>query len=375
MFFGLVSFWLLVSFKRLAFMKILQVITSLYIGGAEKLIVDMVPLYREQGHQVDVLLFDGTETTFKKQLRAKGVTIYEFSQGGWVYNPLYIFKLIPFLRKYDIVHTHNTASQLFAAFGSVLCSVVLVTTEHNTSNRRRDLTCYKLLDKWMYRRYRSVICISDKTKENLIEYLGFELSSVPIIYNGINSDVYRRALVCSAMKDCEKTIITMVAGFRYQKDQDTLIKAFQYLPTDKYELWLVGDGERRSVLENLVSRLGLQDTVRFWGIRSDVPEILKTSDIVVMSSHWEGFGLAAVEGMAAGKPVVATDIPGLAEVVRDAGILFPHEDTKALAETIMKLKEDSTYYQQISRQCMNRASEYDIQKMADQYLQLYQSLI
>ena len=100
-------------------MKILQVITSLYIGGAEKLIVDMVPLYREQGHQVDVLLFDGTETTFKKQLRAKGVTIYEFSQGGWVYNPLYIFKLIPFLRKYDIVHTHNTASQLFAAFGSV----------------------------------------------------------------------------------------------------------------------------------------------------------------------------------------------------------------------------------------------------------------
>ena len=356
-------------------MRILQVITSLHIGGAEKLIVDMVPLYQELGYQVDVLLFDGTETPFKRQLRAKGVTIYELGKGGSVYNPLYIFKLIPFLRKYDIVHTHNTACQLFAAIGSVLCSVVLVTTEHNTSNRRRDWKWYKLLDKWMYRRYRSVICISDKTKENLIEYLGFELSSVPIIYNGINSDVYQRALVCSAMKDCEKTIITMVAGFRYQKDQDTLIKAFQYLPTDKYELWLVGDGERRSVLEDLVSRLGLQDTVRFWGIRSDVPEILKTSDIVVMSSHWEGFGLVAVEGMAAGKPVVATDIPGLAEVVRDAGILFPHEDTKALAETIMKLKEDSTYYQQISRQCMNRASEYDIQKTADQYLQLYQSLI
>ena len=140
-------------------------------------------------------------------------------------------------------------------------------------------------------------------------------------------------------------------------------------------MWLVGDGERRSVLEDLVSRLGLQDFVRFWGIRSDIPEILKISDVVVMASHWEGFGLAAVEGMAAGKPVVATDIPGLAEGGRDAGILFPHEDAKALAEIIMKLKEDFTYYQQISKQCINRASEYDIRKTADQYLQLYQSLI
>ena len=92
-------------------MRILQVITSLHIGGAEKLIVDMVPLYQELGYQVDVLLFDGTETPFKRQLRAKGVTIYELGKGGSVYNPLYIFKLIPFLRKYDIVHTHNTACQ------------------------------------------------------------------------------------------------------------------------------------------------------------------------------------------------------------------------------------------------------------------------
>ena len=78
-------------------MRILQVITSLHIGGAEKLIVDMVPLYQELGYQVDVLLFDGTETPFKRQLQDKGVTIYELGKGGSVYNPLYIFRLIPFL--------------------------------------------------------------------------------------------------------------------------------------------------------------------------------------------------------------------------------------------------------------------------------------
>lgn len=354
-------------------MKILQVITSLHIGGAEKLIVDMVPLYREQEYQADVLLFDGTETPFKKQLRDKGATIYELGKGRSVYNPLYIFKLIPFLRKYDIVHTHNTICQLFAAIGSVLCSVVLVTTEHNTSNRRRDWKWYKLLDKWMYSRYRSVICISDKTQENLCHYLGTN-KYIRIIYNGIDLKRFQEVQADTFFRN-GRTVVTMVAGFRYQKDQNTLIKAFQYLSARQYELWLVGDGERRSALEDLVNRLGLQENVRFWGIRSDIPVILKSSDIIVMSSHWEGFGLAAVEGMAAGKPVVATDVPGLAEVVQGAGILFPHGDAKALADIILRLKEEPSYYRQIADRCMRRASEYDIRKTVDRYLQLYQSLL
>ena len=109
-------------------MKILQVITSLRTGGAEKLIVDMVPLYQERGHQVDVLLFDGTETPFKKQLRDNGVTIYQLGEGGSVYNPLYIFRLIPLLRKYDILHTHNTACQLFTAIAGLFSSTILITT-------------------------------------------------------------------------------------------------------------------------------------------------------------------------------------------------------------------------------------------------------
>lgn len=109
-------------------MKILQVITSMHIGGAEKLVTEITPLLKDRGYQVDVLLFDGTCTSFKLALQKKGIRIFEFSKGGSVYNPLYILKLFSFLRKYDIIHTHNTAPQLFAALGSVVCSVVLVTT-------------------------------------------------------------------------------------------------------------------------------------------------------------------------------------------------------------------------------------------------------
>ena len=353
-------------------MKILQVITSLYTGGAEKLIVDMVPLYKKRGYQVDVLLFDGTDTSFKKQLIEKGISVFSLSKGENVYNPWFIFKLLPYLKKYDIVHTHNTACQLFAAVGSVLCSVVLATTEHTTTNRRRDWWWYKPIDKWMYKQYQSIICISDKAKENLCVYLGTN-NRIQTIYNGIDCELYQIAEEHLDWKK-DKIIITMVAGFRYQKDQDTLIRALGYLPS-KYHLWLVGDGERRSILENLVCEESLENRVTFWGIRSDVPQILKSSDIIVMSSHWEGLSLSSLEGMSVGKPFIASDVDGLHEIVSGYGLLFPHGNAKALAEEIVHLMSDKDYYHQIAERCMQRASQFDIHKTVDGYLRIYQSLI
>ena len=83
-----------------------------------------------------------------------------------------------------------------------------------------------------------------------------------------------------------------MSGFQaegLQKDQDTLIRAFSLLPNN-YKLWLVGDGERCKILENLVIELKLSERVKFWGICSDIPQILEQSHVVVLSSHWEGFG-------------------------------------------------------------------------------------
>ena len=120
-------------------MKILHVITTLYTGGAEKLMVDLLPRMKQAGHKVELCVFDGTRTPFFEQLEKNGIRIHWFHKGGSVYNPLNIYRLWRLMRKgWDIVHTHNTAPQLFAAFGEVLCSVVLVTTENTTSNRRRD---------------------------------------------------------------------------------------------------------------------------------------------------------------------------------------------------------------------------------------------
>lgn len=355
-------------------MKILQVITSLRIGGAEKLIAEIAPLLRDKGHQVDVLAFDGVETHFKQMLREQGIRIISFGENCNIYNPLFIFKLARLMRHYDIVHTHNTAPQIFAAVGSVLCSVVLVTTEHNTSNRRRDWTWYAPLDRWMYCRYKKVICISDKARDNL-QASHPSLENICVVYNGVNVDKFHEATQIPSMRECDKIRIIMVAGFRYQKDQDTLIKSLCHLKKDKYELWLVGDGERRGELEELVASLNLSGKVRFLGIRSDIPELLQAADIVVMSSHFEGLSLSSVEGMSVGKPFVASDVDGLHEVVHGYGVLFPHGDDRALAEAIERLSNDKEYYNQVANKCWERAQMYDIQKMVDSYHQVYMDCI
>lgn len=358
-------------------MKILQVITSLRTGGAEKLIVDMVPKYKERGWDVDVLLFDGTETPFKNKLESAGVKVYCLGYGGSVYNPLYIIKLLPYLKKYDIVHTHNTAPQLFVAIATVLCSVVLCTTEHTTSNRRRDWKWYRPIDRWMYSQYKRIICISDSTEENLRKSINCKSDKICTIYNGIDVGCFEKASPIDKGKITpypNRKVIAMVAGFRYQKDHETLIRALTFLP-DNVELWLVGDGERRAVIEQCIKENGLENRVQLLGVRTDVSSLLKTVDIVVQSSHWEGFGLAAVEGMAAGKPVVASNVAGLSQIVDGAGILFPLGDAKMLADIIKHLLNDDEYYASVAEKCKCRANMFDINETVNEYCKIYQSLL
>ena len=356
-------------------MKILHVITSLFTGGAENLITQIVPMMISDGHQVEVALFNGTDTPFKRQLQQAGVKIHSFSNGGSVYNPLNIFRLRRLMRGFDIVHTHNTAPQLFAAIASVLCSVVLCTTEHNTSNRRRGWKWYARIDRWMYGRYRHVICISPATKDNLRQFLGQTPTATSMIYNGIDVKRFNEAKATDIGKEefgC-RVALMQVAGFRYQKDQDTVIRALTLLPDDIH-LFLVGGGERENELKALASSLGVMQRVHFMGIRPDVPQLLKAADIIVMSSHWEGFGLAAVEGMAAGRPVIASDIQGLGDVVRGAGILIQPRNHTALADEIMKLDADSALYASVAEKCAQRANDYDLAKMVHAYENVYNQI-
>ena len=354
-------------------MKILHVITSLETGGAETLVVNLLPRLLALGHEVGLVVFNGKQTMLMDRLETlcPSCRIYKFGQS--YYNPLYIFKLIRIMRRYDIVHTHNSSPQLYSAIANMFCHKKLVTTEHSTNNRKRERGgLLRIVDRCMYKKYDGIVCISDIAHDKLIGYLRDRSLNEKIctINNGVDVEMFHTAKPISDIHK-HRFVILMVAGFREAKDQDTLIKALTKLPQDKFEMWLVGDGERRDELKKLVTDKKLDDNVRFFGVRSDVANVLKAADVVVMSSHWEGLSLSNIEGMSVGKPFVASDVDGLREITKDAGILFRHEDADELANIILRLSEDKAYYDEIAARCYERAKQFDISKTVDGYNRVY----
>ena len=365
-------------------MRILQVITSLDIGGAETLVVNLIPRLQALGNTVDLCVFDGKETPLTQRLRKESPQTKIYALGHGVYNPLYIIKLAKIMKNYDIVHTHNSSPQLFVAIASLFRQTNLVSTEHNTSNRKRNWKWYRPIESWMYGRYDHVICISKIAEEKLREYMGGEwlvnssnkYKSITTINNGIDVNAISKATPCKELLDLKESrkSILMVAGFRKQKNQDTIIRALTLLDKEKYEVWFAGIGERMEEVKQLALSLGVSDRVRFLGLRTDIPNVLRAADIIVMSSHWEGLSLSNVEGMSAHKPFIASDVNGLKEVTKGYGILFPHEDAKALAEEINRLANDEDYYNEIAERCYKRALEFDISNTVSGYADVYKNI-
>lgn len=354
-------------------MKILHVITSLYTGGAESLVSQIAPMIRDAGHEVEVVSFIGRKTPFRRALEENGIKVHSFADNCSVYDPRIILWLRRIMKGFDIVHTHNTTPQFFAAIAARGLRCRLVTTEHNTNNRRRDWMLGRAMDRWLYSRYDATICIARIAETRLRDFLGESSGNICTINNGIDIRRYSEAAMLPEFRKDGETAVTMVAGFRPQKDQDTLIKAMTLLP-ENFTLNLVGAGERMEVCRQLAAAEGVANRVRFLGLRTDVPEILKSSDIIVMSSHYEGLSLSSVEGMASGRPMIASDVDGLREVVGGAGILFEEGNARQLADEILKLATDRDHYDAVGDRCRRHALDYDITTMVDKYCRIYDSL-
>lgn len=349
-------------------MRILHVITSLLTGGAERLVVDLTLRLRQMGYIVDVAVFNGADGPFLQELkRHQEVKLYILGQS--FYDLRHIWRLCKIMRSYDIIHTHNSSPQLYAAIANIGLHKRLVTTEHNTSNRKRNRFLLRLIDKWMYRRYEHIICISDKSAENLKAYLKRN-DHIMTIYNGVDVERIHQAKPIEKMKS-KRFVTLMVAAYRPQKDHETVIRAAKRLPQNQFEFWFAGTGARMDEVVREVNEAGLQEQIKILGNRTDVPQLLQTADVILMSTHYEGLSLSNIEGMSAGKPFVASDVDGVHEITAGYGILFPHEDDATLAELLQRLSTDSVYYAEVAERCYQRAKEYDLRKMVEEYERVY----
>ncbi|MER3373036.1 MAG: glycosyltransferase [Allomuricauda sp.] len=358
-------------------MKVLQVINSLSSGGAEKLVTDLCIAYQKQGVDVELALLNGQQTAFMERLVRidPNIKIHVLGDGGDMYSPKHIFKLRKLLNQYDIVHVHLFPSFYWVGFATFLgkTRAKLFYTEHNTTNRRRNHPLLKHIDKIIYKRYTKIISISDAVHKNLQEHLGGLKNLVFQINNGIDLKEVNSAKPYDKPElgfDENAILLLQVSSFTPQKDQRTLIQSLLHLP-ESTQLILVGDGPLRTEQEKLADSLKLSDRVHFYGLRNDVPRLLKTVDVVILSSNFEGLSLSCVEGLASGKPFMAADVPGLTEVVQGHGILFPKGDHESLALNITKLLENKAHYKNTVEKCMERSKDFDIEDMVKGYLQSY----
>jgi glycosyltransferase involved in cell wall biosynthesis len=359
-------------------MKLLHVINSLNLGGAEKLLVDSLPLYMKERIDTTVLVLCNTSSSFLESLYENGVKVILISKPKNIYNPWFVIKLIPIIKKFDIVHVHLFPALYWVSLASLFLTnkPKLILTEHNTKNRRRNNILLRSADKLIYKNFRKIIAISEGTKTNLKKHLGNSFNNIITVNNGINLEIIKKARPYSkkvlGIPENSKIII-QISSFTAQKDQKTLIKAIGQLP-DNFHLLLVGDGPLKNECIILSKSLHIENRVHFLGYRSDVPKLIKTADICTLSSHYEGFGLAIVEGMAAKKPCLGSNVLGLSEIIKNSGILFHVGDVNALKSSILKLTIDNNYYKDIAEKCFIKSNDYAIEAMVNNYISIYNSL-
>lgn len=365
-------------------MKVLQIINSLGTGGAEKLLLDTIPLYRQAGIEMDVLVFWNDNHQFINALKAlnccRVIILKESNDYKDIYSVSHIWKLRNYLKNYDVAHIHLFPAQYFAVLANIAIGnkCKLIFTEHNTTNRRIEKSYFRQIERKIYSFYKKIVCISPEIQSIFKEYLkGFE-SKLVLIENGVDLQVIRQSLpllkgaLHPSISEDDK-IIMQVSAFRAQKDQKTLIEALAFLPLN-VKLILVGDGELKQDCKERAKELELQSRVFFLGQRMDIPQLLKTVDIVVLSSLYEGLSLSSIEGMASGKPFVASNVPGLSEIVDGAGVLFECGNPKELAAQIEALLVDKTYYNSIVNSSLEKAQQYDIQLMIQKHIDLYKKV-
>ena len=355
---------------------IINVISAPEGGGAELLVKELHKLHLKKSISSKNIYLSGKPYQLGEHEKIIG------SNPRSPLNIIYIrrqFKL--FIKKTDeqlTVHAHLTWSFLYVALATIgLKRLKLVYTEHNTSNKRRKIPLFRFLERLIYRRYSKIICISEGVHESLAKWVGPRLlCRLVTIPNG--SRIYQVS-ARSPLEDRTPRLVS-VGSLTFKKNFVTAIRAIAQIrdEIDSYEI--IGEGPERKLLEHLVRQEKLGNKVKFLGWSDYIERHLRTADIQLIPSLWEGFGLVAVEGMSTGLPVVASDVAGLREVLdpnNPAVTLVEDVESEdawaqALKVAIDKLRNEGP--EKLAVAACTQAQKFTLEVMAKRYLELYRSL-
>ncbi|MHC8306517.1 glycosyltransferase [Pseudomonas sp. PB3P13] len=360
-------------------MKILFVITSLDVGGAERQVLDLAQRLVELDNEVLIVYLTGRGTLVSSKLAFGTVGLNcTKSAGGFLQSIFKVRALVASFRP-DVVHSHMYHANIIARIVRVIAHVprLICTAHSNNEGGTIRMLAYRLTNFLA-----SVTTNVSRGAVEAFEKKGAikqgEMLSVP---NGVDTARFSfSASSRSVLRNVEgieddKKIILAVGRLVEAKNYAGLLSAFGTVcEFDQYTtLWIVGDGELKNELVSLCIKLGIAHRVKFWGMRPDVETFYSAADVYVLSSAWEGFGLVVAEAMAAERVVVATDCGGVKEVIGEDGFLVEPGNSEELAVALKgALVMDAADARLLGKRARERVINiYSIDRVVARWLQLY----
>jgi L-malate glycosyltransferase len=375
--------------------RVLHVINSLAPGGAERQLVDLVTHHDPaRVESVVVTLIDRHD--LGGELERAGVRVHSLG----LPSPNHVVQAVHRLRRYirdtspDVVHTRLVPADLVGRLAAVLSgrpSVVssieapvydAATFTDDPSRRRWKLEALRAADR-LTGRLASVayVACSSTVARSTAHALGILEADIRVIHNSTTvSDSALDRWESPAVEASGNVRLLTVGRLAAQKGQFYLLRTLPRL-VERYpelHLDLVGTGPIEVELKRESVRLGMEERVRFLGTRDDVRSLLRRAHVFVLPSLWEGLSIVALEALAAGVPLVATNIPSMREIVIDGvhGVLVPPRDPDALAAAILRVLDDGNLRTRISQAATEHArNRFDVGVAAERYEQLYRDIV
>ena len=360
---------------------ILHLIETSGPGGAEKMLMSLVEnLNQKKYRSVICLLKDGWLNT---QLRQRGFETVLIPQAkgldpGWVYRCVRLIRQ----KQIDLLHAHEFNMNVYSCMASWLSNVPSIATVHGKGyyvDRWRRRLAYRAVASFSFR----MVAVSQDVRRFLIEQVGVKSDNLVSIYNGIDQKCFLRSEDgMQVRKDLGISdtvpVIGTIGNLYPVKGHIYLVKAAAHVVKRFPEAVFVfaGRGALLSELQQEAGRLGIESHVRFLGFREDIPPLLQAMDIFVLPSLSEGLPLSLLEAMASSKPVIATNVGGIPEVIvnEETGYLVPPMDHEHLASRMILLLGDKAKAQHLGRNGRNRVCEkFLLEQMVSAYEDLYDS--
>ncbi len=362
---------------------IARVITWLPPGGIEKRLAALLPRLNQPPFRVTVVCLR-ERGALADDLECAGVPVVtlplrsRLSPGG-------LARLARWFRRehVDLVHSHMYRSNVPATLAAraagipaVLCQVHNIGTWETWRQR--------WMDRWLLRWRSAMIAVSEEVRRDVVANLRCPPDRVRVLYNGIDLSEYEQAVRSPALLrqlgvPDGRLVVVVLARLVEQKGHLRLLRAMETLRADlpPCHVLFVGEGRMRETIEREIHQRRLEDLVTLTGHRLDVPAILASSDLSVLPSDREGFSNTIVESLAAGVPVVATDVGGNREAVisGECGWLVPPDDSDALARAIKTVLGDDALRRRMSESARRRAQRFSLARMLDETRQLYREVL